>query len=266
MSATPVLVVGLVLQCPDGIVLVHKRNPQMWALPGGKVDPEDGFDPLIAAQRELSEECGITVDVARFKPVPSWHSDMFRDKKLQAERRFFIVYYHVDITPAEQAQLRNCEPEKHLDVAVLPLTDMHHLRDHDRHAVEMVVGNLPPPTALYIEWRTQWAHGPDEWGRIAVTNPSDVAHIEAQVYHLGLAAKLAAPLQFKHCEWRYAVDATQTIVEVQFYVGFAIQTRVLLLPNDQLSNAGMHEHPSVKAVPDRINLVIAPPGIIHIIN
>lgn len=64
---------ALVFVCdPAGarwVLMVERRDGHGWAIPGGKVDPED-TDATAAAIRELAEETGLHIPNARWETTP----------------------------------------------------------------------------------------------------------------------------------------------------------------------------------------------------
>ena len=69
-SSSPVPVVCAVIE-REGLVLVaqrppHKLLPLKWEFPGGKVEP--GEDPAAAIVREIREELGCEIRIARALP------------------------------------------------------------------------------------------------------------------------------------------------------------------------------------------------------
>lgn len=55
--------IGIVFSEPDKILLVKRRDIPVWVLPGGGID--EGEEPGEAAVREVWEETGLRVEVAR---------------------------------------------------------------------------------------------------------------------------------------------------------------------------------------------------------
>lgn len=73
----PVPTVDTIIELPDGIVLIQRRNrPYGWALPGGFV--EYGETVAAAAVREAREETGLTVTLTELLHV---YSDPERDPR-----------------------------------------------------------------------------------------------------------------------------------------------------------------------------------------
>ena len=69
--------VDVVIELPEGIVLIRRRNePRGWALPGGFVD--EGETVEHAAVREAMEETGLEVQLQQLLYV---YSDPARDRR-----------------------------------------------------------------------------------------------------------------------------------------------------------------------------------------
>jgi 8-oxo-dGTP diphosphatase len=69
--------VDVIIELPDGIVLVRRRNPPHgWALPGGFVDYGERVED--AARREMREETGLDVVLVELLGV---YSDPSRDAR-----------------------------------------------------------------------------------------------------------------------------------------------------------------------------------------
>lgn len=63
MSSQRQLSCGLLVSCPDGVLLAHATRTPRWDLPKGKIEP--GETPVEAALRECLEETGL--DLAGYR-------------------------------------------------------------------------------------------------------------------------------------------------------------------------------------------------------
>jgi 8-oxo-dGTP pyrophosphatase MutT (NUDIX family) len=75
MNDDVILLAGCVLLDPYGrVLLLHRGGEEYgrWELPGGKVEEDE--TPVMAAIREIQEELGVNVDIAR-----SLGSEVFED-------------------------------------------------------------------------------------------------------------------------------------------------------------------------------------------
>jgi len=105
-----VVVAIILLHRGTHVAVLHRRDRNCWALPGGKVD--EGERPEDAVRRELKEELGVVLDEDNhainaihheFLPANEYHED------------FLGLYYTVDVD--SMWELNNLEPDKHDRVA-----------------------------------------------------------------------------------------------------------------------------------------------------
>lgn len=61
-------VLGLVLTADSILLLRRTRKPRVWAPPGGRLLPDE--NPTQGLQREIQEECSISIDV--IMPISTW--------------------------------------------------------------------------------------------------------------------------------------------------------------------------------------------------
>ena len=83
----PVPTVDVIIEHPDGIVLIKRKNPPHgWALPGGFVDYGEPLEK--AAVREAAEETSLSVELVR-----QFHSysDPQRDPRFHTITTVFIA-------------------------------------------------------------------------------------------------------------------------------------------------------------------------------
>lgn len=75
----PLPTVDVILELPEGIVLIERRNePFGWAIPGGFVDYGESLES--AARREMLEETSLEIGVSDLRLL-GCYSDPARDKR-----------------------------------------------------------------------------------------------------------------------------------------------------------------------------------------
>jgi 8-oxo-dGTP diphosphatase len=94
----PVYAVGVIFENKQGQILVLRRHPQdpegtTWGLAGGKV--EAGEDEKTAAQREVQEEIGYSLDTSDLQSVKSYHW----------ERQDLDIHFTVFVLPAQTKEV-----------------------------------------------------------------------------------------------------------------------------------------------------------------
>jgi 8-oxo-dGTP diphosphatase len=83
----PLLTVDIIIECPDGIVLIERRNPPLgWALPGGFVDYGESLE--AAAVREAAEETSLAIHLMEQMHT---YSDPGRDPRHHTVTTVFIA-------------------------------------------------------------------------------------------------------------------------------------------------------------------------------
>lgn len=119
---------GLVRDPAGRVLLVRKRGTSAFMQPGGK--PEPGESSAATLSRELAEEIGLALPVARMQPLGVFRANAANEPGVEVIADSFIV----DLTALEAGQVRRCaeiedllwlDPHQPVDVVLAPLT-----RDH----------------------------------------------------------------------------------------------------------------------------------------
>ena len=98
-NRNPFLTVDIIIECPDGIVLIERKNPPFgWALPGGFVDYGESLES--AAAREAMEETSLRV---RLVEQLHTYSDPTRDPRHHTVSTVFIATAQNFPTAADDA-------------------------------------------------------------------------------------------------------------------------------------------------------------------
>ena len=84
---TPYVTVDMIIELPDGVVVIERRNPPYgWALPGGFVDIGESVED--AARREAKEETNLDLEDLRQMHT---YSDPKRDPRFHTVSTVFIA-------------------------------------------------------------------------------------------------------------------------------------------------------------------------------
>lgn len=90
MYRNPFPTVDIIIELPDGIVLIERKNPPHgWALPGGFVDYGESLEQ--AAQREAKEETGLELGNLR---LLGCYSDPTRDARMHTISTVYVASGH----------------------------------------------------------------------------------------------------------------------------------------------------------------------------
>lgn len=134
LGEEPYYTVDLIIEMPQGIVLIERSNPPYgWALPGGFIDP--GEEPKEAAVREAKEETNLEVEQIREFNV---YGQPGRDPRFQTISTVFIA------TGVGQAQFG--DDAKGLKIIPYPqLLNGHYAFDHHQIIKDYLAQKNPRP-------------------------------------------------------------------------------------------------------------------------
>lgn len=133
----PVPTVDIIIETPQGIVLIERRNaPHGWAIPGGFVDYGETLEN--AARREAQEETLLVVRLTRLLYV---YSDPSRDVRQHTLSAVFIAT--AKGTPQASDDARNVRVFKPSELPAVMAFD--HRRILDDYLKFRKTGRVPAP-------------------------------------------------------------------------------------------------------------------------
>ena len=105
----PFPTVDIIIELPEGIVLIERKNPPYgWALPGGFVDYGESLEQ--AAKREACEETGLELSNMR---LLGCYSDPARDSRMHTISTVYIATGHgMPLAADDAAALHVFPPEQ----------------------------------------------------------------------------------------------------------------------------------------------------------
>lgn len=124
------------------VLMVHRTDNDLWALPGGGVDPGESVSQAVV--REVTEETGIKVEVGQLVGVYTnpRHVMAYDDGEV---RQQFSLCFHA--TPVG-GSLRTSTETK--EVGYVPLDDLDNLKIHPSIRLRIAHGTDPDRTEPYI--------------------------------------------------------------------------------------------------------------------
>lgn len=114
------VVAACLLDDQDRLLLVRKRNTQLFMMPGGK--PEYGEDNLTALVRELQEELGWDCPFEALTPLGQFSAPAANEANMTVTADVFWGRIHQQVFPqAEIAQLEHVPLDAISSVPLAPL-------------------------------------------------------------------------------------------------------------------------------------------------
>lgn len=122
-SSTVIRVSAVVLRRASGEVLtVRKRGTHRFMLPGGK--PEPGETPAQTAVREVREEVGVVLDLARLRELGTFRADAANEAGHEVVGTVFEHPGVEHVEPASEiAEVRWLDPAADLPDDLAPLLE-----------------------------------------------------------------------------------------------------------------------------------------------